>query len=121
MEKNYGIEDTKVFAKVGDIEVRKAKGIDTVVSMYGSGSSGCYTNGGRSTVLYGYYFGGYGYFFKRKTDALYAANYLNENGWDESGDFEMIIQEAMSKEFFKAQEDGLKPKYSQYELGKVYF
>jgi len=118
---NYGIERSKVIAVVEGLEVRSCKGLSNVVPNYGGGNSGCYINGGANQMAYGFYQNnplddGCGYWFRRKSDALYAAKYVMASGWHGAGDLEHEVQNAMINEFIA---NGRKGKL--VELGKCYF
>jgi hypothetical protein len=117
---NYGIEDTKVKAVVNGLAVRSCKGIANVVPFYDSGiGRSCYGNGGANRTVYGFYLThegeSYGYWFKRKQDAVFGAEWVTSNDYDGNSDLEIELQSAMSTEWFKDR----KGEYP--ELGKVYF
>lgn len=112
---NYGIEDTTIIGCTkglkNRIEIRRCKGIANVASFYDSGiGRSCYGNGGANQVVFGFYFEGFGYWFKKKSDAVFSANWVADNDWDGEGDLEMFIQGAMC-----TKENGWK------DLGKVHF
>ena len=111
MQHDHGIEHTTVVENVGDIELRRCKGIANVVWMYDAGvGRSVYGNGGANQVVFGFYFDEFGYWFAKKSDALFAAQWVRDTNWDGKGDLEMFVEGAMG-----TKENGFR------ELGKIHF
>lgn len=111
----YGIENTTLVATTRGVEIRRCKGLADIIEFYGSSSSYCYGNGGARQVVFGFYLAcddydeALGFWFKRKSDALFAAAWIVENNWHGRGDLEMILQDAALSSPVP------------FELGRVYF
>ena len=96
------------------LEVHKS--LLTIVQPY-SGRHVCHAVK-KGTTVYGFFFADHGldFWFARKQDAEYAAQWLRDNEWDGTGDFEMILRDELCDAWFASDRSSPFP-----ELGKCHF
>ncbi len=92
------------------------KSLLTIVQPY-AGREVCNTVK-KGTTVYGFFSADHDldFWFARKQDAEFAAQWLRENEWDGMGDLEMILQDELSDKWFASDRSSSFP-----ELGKCYF
>lgn len=115
LDTDHGIEHTEIVSCTkgieNRIEIRSCKGISNVIEFYDCGvGRSMYGNGGARQKIFGFYFQGIGFWFRKKSDAIFAANWVVDSSWNGEGDLEGHLQDAIC-----TKENGWK------ELGKVFF